>query len=319
LHDRAPRFRVVLSGRNARNALSYPEAAIPISNSISPAISCVIPVFNGKRDLRRAVDSVLAQRPDVQVVLVDDCSVDGSRELALEMAGNDRRIVALALSENRGQGYARNIGVAAADASYITFLDQDDEHFPGWYDHAIEVLLANPQFVALRGEVELAEVPPELDIDRTDPRWTAIVGSPIWNVVIRKVVYQAVGGCPTAPAFRTREGNEDWTLMATVKRHFAVGKTEHPACRHYVRLDGATAYFLRRTRVVDGRFEFVELTNVERQGDLERALEDIQARAANNIAMLRGPLKPLPESGPRGFRGLSARLLARLVRKLMRI
>ena len=95
-------------------------------------ISCVIPVYNGKLRLERAIKSALAQRPDVQVVLVDDCSTDGSRELSLNMARDDQRIVALSLPVNRGQGYARNIGVAASHAPYVTFLDQDDEHAPGW-------------------------------------------------------------------------------------------------------------------------------------------------------------------------------------------
>ncbi len=99
----------------------------------------------------RAIKSALDQRSDVQVVLVDDGSTDGSGEFALEMAREDRRIVALSLPTNRGQGSARNIGVAAAHAPYVAFLDQDDEHAPGWYDHAVEVLQADPQFAAVRG------------------------------------------------------------------------------------------------------------------------------------------------------------------------
>ena len=268
------------------------------------AISCVIPVFNGKRDLQRAVHSALAQRPDAQVVLVDDHSTDGSRELALELARNDPRIVALSLSENRGQGYARNIGVAAADARYVAFLDQDDEHVPGWYDHAIEVLDAHPQYVAVRGEVELMELPAELTIDRTDPRWPAIVNSPIWNVVMRKVVYQAIGGSPTGPAFRTREGNEDWVLTETIKRHFSFAKTERTATRHYVKPNGATAYFLRRTRARGTGFEFMERTAVEVQGGLEEALAEFRSRAAANIAEIRA--SAAPQTGP----------LARLMRRL---
>lgn len=253
-----------------------------------PAISCVIPVFNGRRDLQRAVDSALAQRPDVQVVLVDDCSTDGSREWMLDLARRDSRVVALSLPVNHGQGYARNIGVAAAEASYIAFLDQDDEHVAGWYDHAIEVLDTHPQYVAVRGEVELMELPADLRIDKTDPRWPAIVNSPIWNVVMHKVVYQATGGSPTGAAFRTREGNEDWVLTETVKRHFTVAKTECPASRHYVKPNGATAYFLRRTRVTGNSFEFIERTATEQQGALERALAEFHARAAANIAVIRG-------------------------------
>lgn len=88
----------------------------PSFRSVVPVVSCIIPVYNGKAELARAVKSVLAQREGSQAVLVDDCSTDGSRELAQEMAEGDPRIVALSLPSNRGQGYARNIGVAASDA-----------------------------------------------------------------------------------------------------------------------------------------------------------------------------------------------------------
>jgi glycosyltransferase involved in cell wall biosynthesis len=270
-----------------------------------PAISCIVPVFNGKRDLQRAVDSALAQRPDAQVVLVDDCSTDGSREWVLELARREPRVIALALPVNRGQGYARNIGVAAAQAQTIAFLDQDDEHVPGWYDHALEVLDAYPQYVAVRGEVELMELPPDLRIDRSDPRWPAIVNSPIWNVVMRKVVYQGIGGSPTGQAFRTREGNEDWVVTETLKRHFSVAKSERPAVRHYVKPGGATAYFLRRTRVSGGSFEFIERTAAEEQGMLQEALAQYQSLAAANMNVLRRPPQP-PVPG----------MLERLVRRL---
>lgn len=269
----------------------------------APAISCVIPVFNGMRDLQRAVDSALAQRPDAQVVLVDDCSTDGSRELAIELARRDPRTVALALPENRGQGYARNIGVAAAEARYVTFLDQDDEHLPGWYDHAIAVLEGSRQHAAVRGEVELAELPDDLQLAQGDPRHAAIVNSPVWNVVMRKAVYQAVGGSPTGPAFRTREGNEDWVLTETLKRHFNCVKTRFPATRHYVKQNGATAYFLRRTKVTASGFQFTEHTAAEQDRTLARALAEFQSRAATDIEMIRGQ--------PPQRQGIFARLLRR--------
>lgn len=257
-------------------------------SGVSPAISCVIPVYNGKRDLERAVASALTQRADAQVVLVDDASTDGSRELVLDIARREARVVAIALAQNRGQGYARNIGVAAAEARFITFLDQDDEHLPGWYDHALGALESHAQYAGVRGELELADVPPELAIGRGDPRWPAIVNSPIWNVVMRKAVYQALGGSPSGRAFRTREGNEDWVLTETLKRHFTLASTAFVAVRHYVQPNGATAYFLRRTRVTaDGRFEFTETTAGESDGALRDAVAEYQRQAAENIGVLR--------------------------------
>ena len=263
-------------------------------------------MYNGRRDLERAIESALSQHAGVQVVLVDDCSTDGSAQWIVQRAQRDPRVHAIALSENRGQGNARNLGVAAAGAPYVTFLDQDDEHAPGWYSYALEVLDSCPQYAALRGEVELMELPPDLLIDRRDPRWPAIVNSPIWNVVMRKVVYQAIGGSPTGEAFRTREGNEDWVLTETVKRHFLIASSERLASRHYVKPQGATAYFLRRTRPTATGFEFIENTATEREGKLAEALADYQERAAANLAALR---PPAPPAAPEGA-------FARFVRKL---
>ena len=242
---------------------------------MAPIISCVIPVYNGRLHLPRAIKSALDQRSDVQVVLVDDCSTDGGG------------IVALSLPTNRGQGFARNIGVAAAHAPYVTFLDQDDEHAPGWYDHAVKVLQANPQFAAVRGDVELMEVPAELSIRQSDPRRLAMVNSTVWNMVMRKVVYHALGGSPTAAAFRTREGAEDVAVVVALQQYFKVARTERVATRHYVKASGATAYFLRRTRLVGNSFEFTELTTGEQTGALDKALAEFHIRAAANVETLR--------------------------------
>jgi glycosyltransferase involved in cell wall biosynthesis len=257
-----------------------------------PRISCVIPVYNGAAVLRRAVASVLAQGPHVELVLVDDGSRDASRELCAELARADRRVVAFPLPGNFGQGFARNIGVAIARARNVTFLDQDDEHLPGWYAEALEWLEAQPQLAGIKGEVELAEVPSGLEIGRDDPRWLPLVNSTIWNVVLRKAAYLALGGSPVSDALRTREGNEDITLMMALLEHFKVAKAGRAATRHYVKPGGATAYFLGRTRVVGESFEFLEQTETERGGELDRAQAEFKARAAQSLAALRRMLAP---------------------------
>lgn len=258
----------------------------------APAISCVIPVYNDKLRLPRAVASVLQQGAAVQVVLVDDGSTDGSRELIADMARADARIVSFALPWNRGQGNARNLGVALADAPCVTFLDQDDEHAPGWYEHALGLLRAHADLAGVKGDIELCEVPPGLAITRADPRWAAMVFSPMWNIVMRKVVYQALGGCPTGSAFRSREGLEDVPLVSALTRHFKVAQSERVATRHYVNAEGATAYYLRRTRVVGSRIEFLERTAGESSGALQQAVDAYHAGVARNLQALRELLPP---------------------------
>ena len=248
----------------------------------APAISCVIPVFNGTRVLKRAIDSVLVQRPDAQVVVVDDDSTDGTRELVLDMARNDQRIVVVLLPQNRGQGNARNVGVAAANSPYVTFLDQDDEHVPGWYDYALELLESNQNYAAVKGAVELMDVPADLSIDPADPRRVAITDSVMWNVVTRKVVFQVLGGCPVS-----RHDGEDIGFILNLRKHFTMVSTDYPSTQHYLRTNNATTHFLRRTRVVGTGYEYLETLAPETDGTLYQALLDFQSQADINVAAVR--------------------------------
>jgi hypothetical protein len=131
-------------------------------------------------------------------------------------------------------------------------------------------------------------------------------------MVMRKVVYHALGGSPTAATFRTREGAEDIAVVVALKQYFKVAKTECVATRHYVKAGGATAYFLRRTRLVGNSFEFTELTTGERTGALDKALAEFHAQAAANVEALRGQLKPKFA----GFRALLAGVSLRILKKI---
>jgi glycosyltransferase involved in cell wall biosynthesis len=276
-----------------------------------PVISCVIPVYNGKHELRRAVDSVLAQVVDVQVILVDDASTDGSAETIVDMAAADPRIVALTMPINRGQGFARNVGVAAADARYVTFLDQDDEHLPGWYAQALEVLEGNPGVAAVKGDIELIGIPANVTLVRGDVRWRETVYSVVWNVVMRKAVYGVLGGSPAGAGFRTREGKEDIPLVTSLVRNFRVLPSACVAARHYIKPGGATAYYLARTTVVDDRVQFLELTEEERTGLHARSVDEYHTRSNESVESVRAMLQPRPKGLRVGLAELSARMLQR--------
>jgi len=257
-----------------------------------PAIACVIPVFNARGELQRAVRSVLGQGDDVQLILVDDASTDGSADDVRALARAEKRIVPLCLSQNRGQSNARNVGVAAANAPYVTVLDQDDEHLPGWYAHAVDALDRHPGYAALKGDLEIVHAGTgEPAVPPGDPRHATMARSVMWNVVIRKAVFQAIGGCPTSPVFRTRLGNEDVAFMMALEKHFRFADSDHLSTRHYVKPEGATAYFLERTRVSSDGFDFVQHTGPEQDGSLQAALAEFLAFADRNIEQLRASMR----------------------------
>jgi CDP-glycerol glycerophosphotransferase len=95
----------------------------------APAVSVVVIVYNDAARLPTAVRSVLDQTlRDVEIVIVDDRSTDGSYEVAREMAAGDPgRIRAFRLPENSGGcGAPRNRGIEEARGEYVLFLDSDD-------------------------------------------------------------------------------------------------------------------------------------------------------------------------------------------------
>ena len=109
----------------------------------TPLLSVVIPTWNRARLVREAVESALAQREgEVEVIVVDDASTDGTAEL-LEREFGDR-VRVLRLEHRRGPGGARNSGARVAHGEFVAFLDSDDVWLPGKLDAELEVLARFP-------------------------------------------------------------------------------------------------------------------------------------------------------------------------------
>jgi GT2 family glycosyltransferase len=102
--------------------------------------SIVIPTYNRLDDLQRVLRAIEAQdRPagcDVQIVVVDDGSSDGTGEW-LRAQGRHRGLEVVSQA-NAGPARARNRGVKAATGDYILFLGDDTEPQPGWLAHHLE-------------------------------------------------------------------------------------------------------------------------------------------------------------------------------------
>jgi len=91
-----------------------------------PCVSVIIPVYNVEQYLERCVDSVLCQTlRDLQIILVDDGSPDGSPAICDRYAAEEER-VQVVHKKNGGLASARNAGLKVAEGKYIFFLDSDD-------------------------------------------------------------------------------------------------------------------------------------------------------------------------------------------------
>ena len=98
--------------------------------------SIVIPVYNAKASLERCVDSWLCQtRKDLEIILVDDGSSDGSKELCDRLAKNHSGTCVRVIHQaNSGVSAARNAGIRAAEGEFLLFTDSDDYVEPDYLE-----------------------------------------------------------------------------------------------------------------------------------------------------------------------------------------
>ena len=112
-------------------------------------ISVIIPVYNSLPWLRRCIDSVLRQTlSDLEILLVDDGSTDGSGVLCEEYAKNDPRI-RVVHQQNAGVSEARNTGLRNATGEYISFIDNDDWIHPQFFELLLKAILATDMNMAM--------------------------------------------------------------------------------------------------------------------------------------------------------------------------
>lgn len=98
------------------------------TTEVDVKVSVVIPTYNDEDYLSRAVRSCLTQsHANVEVVCIDDCSVDGTLHVAHALAAEDTRVKVVAQPQNSGEHNARLAGVQNATGDLLLFLDADDE------------------------------------------------------------------------------------------------------------------------------------------------------------------------------------------------
>lgn len=89
-------------------------------------VSVIVPIYNCKKYLSRCIDSIISQSyKDIEILLIDDGSTDGSSFICDEYAVQDTRIKVIH-KKNEGVSIARNIGIKLAHGEWIAFVDSDD-------------------------------------------------------------------------------------------------------------------------------------------------------------------------------------------------
>lgn len=111
-----------------------------------PRISVLMAVYDAGRFLDKSIGSVLRQTfTDFELICIDDCSTDSSRNVLRRYAAEDPRVGMVFLPHNHGPAYARNAGLKIARGEYVTFLDADDWLADDALEQIVETFDRNPK------------------------------------------------------------------------------------------------------------------------------------------------------------------------------
>lgn len=175
----------------------------------APLVSVVVPIYNGARFLRQALDSIAAQdyRP-LETVVIDDGSTDASAAIARSDPG-----VRYLSQANQGVALARNAGIGASTGPFLAFLDQDDVWSPSKLSLQVGHLLAHPELGFVLAHERLF-----LEPGCPPPRWLKRellardhAGYVVGTLTARRAVFDVVG--LFAATYRIAS-DIDWLLRA---------------------------------------------------------------------------------------------------------
>lgn len=206
--------------------MSVPMSPLPLSGR--PRCAVVLPTYNRLRTLPRAVASVLAQdMADFELIVVDDGSNDGTG--AWLATQTDPRLRVIAPGRNQGVSVARNLGLQAASAPVVAFLDSDDVYRPNRLSVPLRVLDAEPEvaFTLSSAQKQMREgshvaLLPDVKLTGAALEWALVcdlVGVETSSVTVRTAAARAAGGfCEV--------------LRRTEDREFLIRVAQHSATSH---------------------------------------------------------------------------------------
>jgi len=160
-------------------------------------VSVIIPFYNSENYLGRCIDSAVRQTyEDIEIILINDGSVDGSAEIARSYADNDSRI-RLISQENSGVSAARNKGLDASAGDLITFIDSDDHVEDDYVEYLMELLEMNGSDIACCGHGDTARDDPPRLIEGPEEclkeyLTTNEIFASVWGKIYRREIFDGI-------------------------------------------------------------------------------------------------------------------------------
>ncbi|MGD9553995.1 MAG: glycosyltransferase family 2 protein [Arcobacteraceae bacterium] len=97
---------------------------------MNPLVSIIIPIYNMEEFISECLESIVSQSlKQIEILCIDDCSTDNSKEKVFQYIQKDKRIQYFKLKRNSGSGIARNYGIHKAKGTYLAFMDPDDYYY----------------------------------------------------------------------------------------------------------------------------------------------------------------------------------------------
>lgn len=195
----------------------------------NPSIDVVIPVYNGERFIRAALDSVIAQTySPTCVIVVDDGSTDSTYSIVSIYAQTSNVPITVVQKSNGGLSSARNAGIKASTSEYIAFLDADDAWLPTKLQEQVRIYQTSPyknlglvycnyDVINTAGVVQYTNYKAPIDLKRMrgsvfkrllERNMIAGSGS---GVLIRRTVFDTVGLFDETLGF-----GEDWDMWLRI-------------------------------------------------------------------------------------------------------
>ncbi|MBW4603103.1 MAG: glycosyltransferase family 2 protein [Calothrix sp. FI2-JRJ7] len=202
----------------------------------SPLVSVIIPAYNAETFIKRTLDSILSQTyTNIEVLVVDDGSLDGTADILKSFVQKDSRVKLLQQS-NRGVAAARNLAIEKSSGEYIAPIDADDIWYPQKLEKQVQCLLEADPSVGLvyAWSVNIDEDDIIYEIPDTEYHrdfysaegtvypllvYTNFIGCASVPL-IRRSCFEKVGGYNCKLKAHNAQGCEDWDICLRIAEHY---------------------------------------------------------------------------------------------------
>jgi len=242
-------------------------------------ISIIVPIFNSGKYLFECIESICNQTyENLEIILIDDGSTDGSRDICTQWAQKDSRIRVIH-QNNQGAAKARNVGILVAQGELIYFVDSDDyieaDMLAAMYEmmehESSDCVVSSFQYISDVGEM-LPWYTPQLSRYQTMPGSKAaevfLTSSDIegfsWNKLIKKKIVQE----NNIYFDENKTSFEDMVAMFKVILYSAKVSFYNEKCYYYRQHDASCVHTMDMCKIEDFRDSVLQIRKVGRQNQM---------------------------------------------------